>query len=376
MKPCRILSISDLHLGHHRVPSEIILNRFYEYVMPHLPTVDLLLISGDVFDRSLQLTDRDTRLIISWILDIFKLADAHNIYIRLIRGTYSHDRDQSTIFQTLHEKHGYTSSFKYVNHLDIEYIEAFDLKLLYLPDDLPYASADDCLKAVQHCLNQVQWTTVDYVMCHGYFEHVLPPNIPTKPKVTYAIQQFSFVQRYVLCGHIHEQSAEEHVLYNGSFERLAHNEESPKGCYLIDDDGTKASIHFIENKDASTFHTIDVSTYDTADEAISAYLEALKPCLYREHSTHIRAIHANVEVRNALRSITRKKYPHIDFSVKTPKLKKSQEEKTDTLPEDDLQYLSAPLRDALPDMVLAFLDKSPETLTSDRIRHHLNTTEL
>ena len=377
MKKCRILSLSDLHLGHYRVPSSVLVERLMTYVMPYLPETDLFCLSGDVFDRSLHLTDTDTRDIISWILDVLKIANDYNVHVRVLRGTFSHDRDQPSIFKTLYEKYGFTNDVKYVDTLSIEYIKDLDIKMLYLPDDLPYSSSEACLETVHQLMTDAHWKHVDYAMCHGYFYHVLPPNIPSLPKVTFRADQFSFVSRYVLCGHIHEQSAYGHILYNGSFDRLAHNEESPKGFYYIEDDGKKAHIQFIENKDASTFHTIDVSLYDSPDEAISAYLEALKPCLYRKNSIHIRAVHPNSEIRNALKSLTYKRYPYIAFSVKSPNLTKQEKEQTETtLPEDDLKYLSAPRRDALPDMITSFIQDLPETLTRDRILHHLNTSDI
>ena len=377
MKSCRILSLSDLHLGHNRVPSDQIVERLMTYVMPSIPETDLLCIVGDVFDRALHLTDTDTRDIISWILDVLKATHDHGVHVRILRGTFSHDRDQASLFKTLHGKYGFTNDLKYIDTVEIEYIPDLDMKMLYLPDDLPYASSEACLDAVHQLMADAQWKHVDYALCHGYFHHVLPPNIPSLPKVTFRDDQFDFVSRYVLCGHIHEQSAHKHILYNGSFDRLAHNEDTPKGCYYIEDDGTTAHIHFIENKDATTFHTIDLSPYDTPDEAILAYLEAIKPWLYRKHSTHIRAVHPTVEIRNALRSLTYKRYPHISFSAKSPSLTKQEKTQTETtLPEDDLQHLSAPRRDALPDMITSFIENPPETLTRDRILHHLNTSDI
>ena len=52
------------------------------------------------------------------------------------------------------------------------------LRVLYIPDNLVYQSSSDCIVAIKELLRNANWDNVDFVVGHGYFQHVLPRNIP------------------------------------------------------------------------------------------------------------------------------------------------------------------------------------------------------
>ena len=328
------------------------------YLYPRIPEADLLVVGGDIFDTSLGLSEDHANVIISVFIEILRLAHQHGVTVQILRGTYSHDRNQCKIFETLYKKGHYTNSFKYVDILSCEYIESLDLKVLYIPDDLPYKSSESCLDAIHKLLNDMNWAKFDYVFLHGYFRHRLPERIPRLPKCTFTIEQFKdIVSRYVVCAHVHTGDITENVIYNGSFERLAHGEEEPKGYIFITDDRKHAKIEFVENKHATKFMTLDLSRYVEIDDAVSAYRKYLDG-YKKEPIVHIRIAHPSSEVRTLLARITKQFYQNASFSIKADK-----DHQQTTLRAKDLIELSnenPPTEETLPNLVHTFVVDSGE----------------
>jgi hypothetical protein len=141
--------------------------------------------------------------------------------------------------------------------VELEHIEDLALKVLYLPDNLPYTDSEECISDIKKRMSEVLWDTVDLVIGHGYFEHVLPPGAHHKPPCLFTKNQFKdFVKGLVLMGHVHTSSRKGNILYHGSFERMNHGEEESKGYLIIDRDGDKYHPTFVENTNSILFSTI------------------------------------------------------------------------------------------------------------------------
>lgn len=179
--PLRLLSTSDWHLGNARVPAIAICNRLREIIFPFLPITDLLNIGGDVWDTLLTFST-ETNGIAGFIIDFLRECDKHSVVVRVLLGTYTHDRDQSSIFEIYHKKCHFTNDLRYVKEVSLEEITSLDVRILYLPDDLPYESSDACLEVVAEMMAARGWTYVDYVFGHGFFSHMIPAHIPKNPK--------------------------------------------------------------------------------------------------------------------------------------------------------------------------------------------------
>lgn len=366
-KVLRIVSTSDWHFGNKRVSSYAICLHIGMYIFPKLIDADLLIIGGDIFDMMLPFSDEHSNIIISFIIDLLKHCEKHNVIVRVLRGTFTHDRTQCSIFEILYRKGGYTNSLKYFDVMSCEYIKELDLRILYVPDDLPYKSSDACITAIYKLLDEMNWDKVDYVFGHGYFDHMLPPYASHKVKITFNVDQFKpIVKRGILMGHVHFCYQKEvdpeigtWVIYNGSFERLAHNEEEPKGFICVTDDGKKTTIEFIENKHALKFITLDLSKLTAADETVEYYRSRLNE-LKNESEAYVRVIHPSNEIRNLLSRLTKQYYPHIHYTHE-----KSGSSKQVTIKiADILNYSDLPAPDPknLPDMIYDFLnvnDRSP-----------------
>jgi hypothetical protein len=367
--PLRILSTSDWHLGNARVPALNICNRLREVVFPLLPQTDLLVIGGDVWDTLLTHSS-ESNTIDGFNIDLLRVCDAHAVAVRVLEGTFTHDRGQSSAFEDVyHPKCHFTNDLRYINQVCLEEITALDLRILYLPDDLPYESADACLAAVAEMMVARGWTWVDYVFGHGYFEHMLPDFIPRKPKCTFRITQFKpFVRRYVVMGHIHLSDLTDIVIYNNSFDRIAHGEEDPKGCVFIEDAGTSAKIRIVENKAATKFITLDLSGYTDKETIGQHYLDRLKTKFPSGEAGFVRVVHPSEEVRQALKRLTAAQHPEIAYAARKSSDDATHDGQAISRKSFDVAEYPTPTPTTLPQMVMDHLEKRGITgLSQDRI---------
>lgn len=310
-----ISSTGDLHLGHSRVPTQSIIERMYKYLFPQLEKTDLLCINGDVFHSVLTMAASDSKLAIAFFIVLFNECQKHNVTVRFLRGTSTHDRTQIETLMKMYEKFGYTNDVKYFDTLTIEYIEHLKVRMLYIPEDLPYNSAQEILEDAKDMFDKAGWDACDLVMFHGYFEHMLPPGIPRQPKITFKSSYFDDLVKkdgYVLCNHVHSKSSYGKILYSGSFDRLAHGEEESKGFFYIN-----GEPHFIENKDATPFYTIDLSKEEDKDKIIKLFKQKAKKKFKPDVHGNIRFIHPSIEMRQIIGKISSLHFPNLRYTHKS-----------------------------------------------------------
>lgn len=367
MKRTRILSISDLHFGSSRIDPECLADNFCKYVLPHFGETDLLLVEGDFFDTALGLSDAPTPSVLSIMFMLLTEAAKHDIVVRFLRGTFSHERTQCQYFPILHKQYAFTNDLKYYDTIALEYIERFDMRILYLPDDLPYPNSDAVLRVVHQKLQELGWTYVDYAAVHGYFDHVVPVGA-VRPKNTYERSQFDFVKRYVLIGHVHTPSISDKFIYNGSFDRSGHGEEEPKGFVTLDDDGTTARVRFVPNPDATVFITLDYTDVLDEDVAMQNFLGSVQG-YPKNKIAHVRVKHPNAAWRQGLDKFVKQNFPHIRLLVRASKPDSAEDSLPHTQIVDFTTYVK-PTPETLPSLVIEHGDPltKPASLTEDRIR--------
>lgn len=299
MEELNVVSCSDIHLGHPRVPVEHIETNLNEFFFPYFIQAFLAFFGGDIFHQLLRIDAYNTQSVLSVINRVLSLAKEHGIILRILRGTFTHDRGQNTLFETLNES--YKVDLKCIDSVSLEYIEKYNLRILYIPDNLPYSDSDECLREIHTLMRNMQWDYVDFVVMHGYFEHVLPEGIPHKPHCTFRKEQFdSFVKHYVLVGHVHTPSKNGKIIYNGSFDRLCHGEEEKKGFFFLThkpEDTWK--IKFIENKHAMNFVTIH-PTGETLEELIEFTYRLIKQKFGEHPNGYLRIILDDPEKRQLI----------------------------------------------------------------------------
>lgn len=266
-KSLEIACFSDVHIGHRRTPTANILrsldNAFNDNDFNDL---DIIFIAGDFYDRLLDLPNNDASLADMWIAAFIKKCSKHNVILRVLEGTPSHDRKQPQRFVSIAEMTKTDINIKYVDALSIEYIEELDINVLYIPDE--WDNPENTLRDVKSLLKTKGLVKVDFAIMHGQFEYQLPSHIKGIPR--HSSKEYLDIVRYLIfIGHIHVFSEYERIIAPGSIDRLSHNEEGPKGHIRVSID--KKGIYkarFIENELSTIYKTIDISNYEL-NEALS-----------------------------------------------------------------------------------------------------------
>ena len=174
----KIVFLSDLHFGHKRIPGEHIYNNLKTYAYPKLKECDVCILCGDTFHSLLDFNNPVSKYVILFINELFYLSIQYNFSIRILRGTYSHDRNQLSFIQKC--------AYRYTNNdkidlkiydtisVDSEMINNTKLDILYLPDDLHYKNEDELFDYIYTLFSEKNISKVDIVVGHGYCQYVVP----------------------------------------------------------------------------------------------------------------------------------------------------------------------------------------------------------
>lgn len=378
MKRLRLLTFSDVHLGIRKLNADVMCGNLAAFIFPLLDEVDMVCIVGDLFDTAISFHDECGPAIIAFITRFMRLCDEKNITLRVLRGTFSHDRTQPRLLEALHTKYKLHNNFGYFDKVSLEYIEQFDMRVLYIPDDAPFKTSSELMDHVHELLNTLGWDYVDYAFVHGYFDFVLPKTEKMDKKMVFTEEMFSFVKRRIIVGHVHTPAVSQSgmIYYNGSTDRLAQGEEEAKGMLLTEDDGDKhITTTFLKNKKATIFKTLDYT--DTSDDEVflvKQFETDLQKLPQDGRSLYVRFIHPSPFIRAAIASFVTKHYPCVIFSDRSRKKAasdKDDKEKDTVLAQVDM--LPSPTPSDLPELVLQqLLDSGRKTyLTTDLVSEML-----
>ncbi len=321
----QIISLSDIHLGHNRTSTEFIIKNLDDCITNSntLSNVDLLILAGDIFDKGLAFASEDISKIIHWINRLMLLCNKHNVVLRILEGTPSHDRKQSKIFTDVNEIlsniNEYKLDFKYVDTLSIEHINEFGINVLYIPDEWN-TDSNTTLLEVKELLNSKQLNQVDYAIIHGCFEHQLPSHIGINIK--HNNNEYNrIVKHLIFIGHIHQHSIKDKIISHGSFDRLSHGEEEKKGYIkVIIDKNNYHNVKFIENKKSKKYITIklDNDITDTIISNIDIIVSKLPS------GSYIRLNMDRDDLNVQLLQVLEQRHPTINWSIQTNKQKEEQ----------------------------------------------------
>lgn len=303
----KILHTADWHIGHIKTPTLYTINDIRKLIFPLLKDIDMMIIAGDIFDSSISYNQIDSIFFIELISNLFDLLDKYDIVLRIIRGTYTHDRDQLKNITAIYENYDYSFDFKYIEKIEIEYIEKLKTSFLYIPDDLEYSSSKQIIKYVKKQMNLQGYDYIDYMVGHGNFIHNYPKNAQL-PKIVYSVDQFDFIKKLVLMGHNHFPSVyKRKIVYAGSINRLRHGEESPKGFYIIE--GNKAK--FIENKNAVIYKSFIINEDTDQDVLIKKLNDIVNKYFKKSKKGYLRIINCPVEFKKWIYSSFNKNHKNI-----------------------------------------------------------------
>jgi len=267
----RVLVFSDVHLAHNKTPTEHIVSNLRNEINSRLEKehFDAVFLAGDLFDYLIHLNDIRLASIISWASSFLTICSVKGIALRVLEGTPLHDRRQSKLFEyikaILPKEINEKLDLKYHSTMTIEYVKKLKMNVLYIPDNFTN-SAEETFSLVKKELKNKNLDKVDLAIMHGMFEHQLEyVNDPVVIKTTHqSINYLSIVKHYIFIGHHHEHSVFKRILVEGSFDRLKHGEEHPKGFLIahLEDNPDSDTYYFIENKNAKVYKTIEIKTKD------------------------------------------------------------------------------------------------------------------
>lgn len=266
----RFAVASDIHLGNKRTKTYFIITNLNKHLVTDefMASIDILFLAGDLYDEELASYSTEYNQIGSWLARLLRKAHRYGVIVRLLEGTRSHDRGQGVQMQMLAEayaKVGKQVDFHYASELSIEYIEKWSLHVLYVPDDLS-PNPQDTLDQVKQLLRQHKLQRVDLAIMHGQFPHQIPAGIGHIPM--HNPEEYSKLARLIFIGHVHTASVWQNIYAQGSFDRISHAEELPKGFYRTVMNDESYTVTFIENPDAAIYKTITCDEDSVADNLI------------------------------------------------------------------------------------------------------------
>lgn len=316
----KIVAIGDLHFGNPKLRAEELYAKLTKYLYPALEDTQLLLLTGDTYDQLTTVNSSANRYVLKFIQDIYSISSSTGMQIRILHGTYTHDRDQVSIFNNLELPYTRT---KVIDKITCEELSHFNdhsdtkLRMLYIPDNLQYKHSSEVMKHVADNFKCLGWDKADIVLGHGSFDYALGCSAEHLPECTYTIDQFKpFIDPngLIIMGHIHRPSHKANVYYCGSFDRMAHGEEEDKGFYTFYRDGEKWASVFTVNADANLFVTIEPQGND-----IETRINSLLTQMHNKFTVprgYVRVLYNNPEDRGIYQKVCFQAHPNIFFSGK------------------------------------------------------------
>lgn len=275
-------SCSDIHFGANNTPTSTIIEGMNHYLTNDavFSEIDLFILAGDLTDRLLTQPSLPARQTRDWIDHETDLAIKHDVVSLILEGTPLHDWKQPEYFVESNRRRNNASNMHYAKTVSIVFIEKLGIHVLFVPDE----AHDTCQLteiAVKTELALHGIEKVDVTVLHGQFRHQYPEHVRDKGMDFHSTDFYlSITRHFIFAGHIHSHTIYKRIVAHGSFERLAHGCESPKGAVGFElnlDDPTKSKVWFIENKGAQIYKTFKVTGENLQFEAdkIRSYVAAL-----------------------------------------------------------------------------------------------------
>lgn len=264
----KILWCSDQHCLHNKTPTEHILVNLTRFltVDNDLSKVDMVIFGGDWLDKLVEAKDVNLLRVLKWMKNFLYLCAENNVKVRILEGTSSHDWGQPKHFEFGIPA---VADVKYVDHLSVEIFPDFNnLSLMYVPDNMGTKSPDEIWELALSVLNHAGLKEVSLIAFHGGFYYQLPEK---GRKHAHLESRWESIVKYgIFAGHIHIPSHKGKIYCSGSFDRIRHGEEHPKGGYIINLDPVTGWFEptFYENKYALPYLTLWVDKDITADQLI------------------------------------------------------------------------------------------------------------
>lgn len=351
----KMIETGDIHLCHRRTPTHNIIRtlNYIFYEKDSLTDTDLVVLSGDVWDRLVTQSNPDAELARQWIRQFVEQCALHNVVLRVLEGTPDHDWKQSAEF-VLHET---TCDVKHITDITYEYHERLGISMLFVPDEIR-ANHEEIWKGVCESLAYAGVDCVDLGFMHGAFDFHYPPHLGLASHDT---QRYSSIVKYgVFVNHIHTAAHKNKIHGSGSPDRLAHGEEGDKGYLRVTlQFATETmSVQWIKNPHAWTHVQKDISGMgiDQILEMVKDMVPSLRP------GSYVWLRHGDGDIISSVATILGIEYPTIHWEIKKEKSKRKAEDRQ--LYTKDLYQGTSITRQNVEEVLTQWL-RSKEKLTDD-----------
>lgn len=354
------LVLSDIHLGHNINKTEYIVTNLRTYFKKNhklFKTLDMIFIAGDIFDKLLITSGKDFVLATEYITELILYCKANNIALRVLEGTPSHDWQQAKVITTIIDKLNIEVDYKYIETIYIEKNDKLGINILYTPDEYKH-KAKDTYTDVKKLLLDNQLQEVDITIMHGSFNYQLPIRLESNHDEN---DYLNITKYYINIGHIHTSSVNGRILAQGSFDRLAHNEEEDKGGIVVNiyKNGDMDFI-FINNTNAMIFKTYRYNQ-ETIEDIIVDLNKNIKDLPL--HS-NIRIITSNNQITSNNIKALKQVFPLYTFKIE--KNKDKEENKFNIFKEIEVKETFAITKDNIEELMVNELHNYD--LTEDEIK--------
>ena len=320
----KVVAAGDFHFGNPRLRGDDLYERLRKYLYPELEGAQLLLLTGDIYNQLTTVSSNANYYVMRFIRDIFAISAQTGMQVRILHGTYSHDRDQVRLLEALaYEK----TRAKVINNIEGEVLTDWQptpstpLRILYLPDNLQYKTSSEVVEHIKDVYTCLGWDKADLILGHGAFAHALNCAEDHLPPCTYTIEQFKPLVTdtgIIVMGHIHTPSHRANVYYCGSFDRMSHGEEENKGFYVFTRKDNRWTSRFCVNQDSYKFITITPQG-DTVDQRTTDLANKLHTAFDGIKFGWVRVVYDEPELRGTYQRICASLYPNIIFTGKSSK---------------------------------------------------------
>jgi len=309
-----MVQTGDIHFVHGRTPTHNVITtmNFIFYEKESLKDIDIVVLTGDVWDSLTTNPNPDSVLARQWISRFVKDCADNDVILRVLEGTPDHDRKQSVEFVAFET----TCDVKHITELCVEYIERLDMTFLWVPDEIR-ANHEEIWAATCQVLAEANLTRVDVGQVHGGFDLHFPAilELPAHDSERYS----SIVKYGVFCNHIHKAAQFKKIWGPGSPDRLAHNEEGPKGYHRVTfiPAEERMEVQWIENPHAWIYKAIDVRGLSLEDIVTKARAIAMP----LHHGAYVRLDFGDPTIMSGALTTLRVEIPHIQWELKNEKKK-------------------------------------------------------
>lgn len=253
-----ILASSDHHLGGIRTNTLKVASSMRASICdnPDIAKCKAIFLTGDLFDRTMEMSDPYVNDVTSLMLDIARTCIRYDIELFLLSGTPSHDMGQPNFVANLYkEVFGDKLKFHFGDTLKI-IRDTVVGDVLFVPDEYR-PNPDDTWLEVKQLLAEHGIEKVDYALMHGFFSFQVPAEygVPFHKEERYR----SIVRRTIIIGHDHTFKSFYNIHVPGSIERHRHGEEGPKGWLMIEIKEKRDQVMFVENLAAKIYRTLDMT---------------------------------------------------------------------------------------------------------------------